>query len=189
MSLDIPDDWQTAQTIDERDPWPDGFRVVRSDCGVDYGLQAYLNAHAHQARLTHTFWLATPDFRRGGPLLGYGLEAVNQTRQMRLGWEVAIPSWWIHSLTLDTNFDDRWAAALISGPTVVIAQRPFRLDLGLSLGVPFRMAPELDIGARGDLVFGSLLAGFGVYWDIYPGLLEDRSEALHEVVVYGRLSI
>ncbi len=106
-------------------------------------------------------------FARGGPMVAAGLDVGAGPRpRLRIGWEFAtLRHWWIQSLALESDL-----RALTLVPTTEVAS-PVLLtvipSLGLGLGVPLRIFPEVRAGVRTQLSLGwprlSLLGTFDVY--------------------------
>jgi hypothetical protein len=127
----------------------------------------------------------------GGPFIGVG-GVVNASNakgfRMRFGYEIAAPSWAVHSITADTDFDRR----LVIAPNVEAALPhvtliPILPSLSLGVGVPVQIMPIATVGAR---VLGTVqlwAIGFVTSIDIFPGLSPD--EGLYQVTLLARGSL
>ncbi|RKG89836.1 hypothetical protein D7W82_06010 [Corallococcus sp. CA049B] len=107
----------------------------------------------------------------GGVQLGLGARLGDGSRFMaRLGYQLAAPESFLHSLSVETDFREQLVLTPLTQyatPQVVIIP-----SLGLGLGVPVQVLPEARPGLRllADLHFGPL--GAVLSWDHYPALWE-----------------
>jgi len=106
----------------------------------------------------------------GGPLVGVG-GAFGDAHGLRLrvGYEVARPSWMVYSLALETNARDR-----VSGALVAEAASPCLAfiipSLGLGLGPVVEHRPgQTATGARVQTTLGWLLVSAVLHVDVFPG--------------------
>jgi hypothetical protein len=107
---------------------------------------------------------------------------------MRLGYEIASPSWAIHSITADTDFERR----LVIAPNIEAALPHFTLipilpSLGVGAGVPVQIVPTATVGARLFGTFQLWFIGVVTSIDIFPGLSPEEGQ--YQVFVMGRASL
>jgi len=106
-------------------------------------------------------------FDPGGPVagvgLGFGPEGVRP--RLRLGWEVAWPKIWVHSLVIET--DARRRVAVVPAWELTYPYTPIRLmpDAGVGVGVPVQLAPLARPGVR-------VFARLGWVWCHVVGMLD-----------------
>ncbi|MDB4942152.1 MAG: hypothetical protein JWP97_1686 [Labilithrix sp.] len=97
----------------------------------------------------------------GGPIVGFGAQLGDGFR-MRLGYEVAVVSRRaMVQATVDTDYDRHAVAALTASTAWALGL------VGVGVGVPVRVAPELATGARlqGDVFLGPV--GFVASADVW----------------------
>jgi hypothetical protein len=122
----------------------------------------------------------------GGPFIGAGasLEKDNRRFKMRLGYEVARPSWLIYSLSADTDF----RRAAVVAPAVEAALPTFwYLSFAAGLGIPVRVYDSFDAGLRLQVSAHAPVVGAVATIDLFPGLLRDVPKSA-TYSVYGQLS-
>ena len=152
-----------------------GANVARATLHADDG-----------ARLALTFDTPPSTVHHGGPLLGFGGTLKQDTGfAMRFGYELAAPGWLLHSLNIDTDFRN-W---VVIAP-VTEALSPFFLlipSFGLGVGVPVKLAPEVDVGVRlqGSVGWGPL--SFVTSVDLFPAH-DPGDPRFYQVYLYGQLS-
>ena len=85
---------------------------------------------------------------------------------MRLGWEVAAPSWLLHQVSAETDLRGRWTVT----PLVLAASNPILLipSFGLGVGLPIAVRPETRVGVRLQLEAQILPVGFVASCDFWP---------------------
>ncbi len=113
--------------------------------------------------------LRVPQFpvRNGGALLGLG-GAFGDTGgfRLRLGWEIAAPSWLLYQVSAETNLRGAWTVT----PLVLAASTPIVIipSFGLGLGLPIVVRPETRVGVRLQLEAQILPVGFVASCDFWP---------------------
>ncbi len=113
-------------------------------------------------------------FNRGGPVVGGGgrFGASNEARgAARLGWELFFPQRLAHRAVVETDFYGQWQVV----PSTHYALIPGIAVLAAGVGVPVRVAPDTEVGAR--LALHIHLGPIGIQTDVdfFPGLVDDRA--------------
>ena len=124
----------------------------------------------------------------GGPVAAIG-GVVGDDAEMRarFGYEFATPDWLVHSVSVDTDFDDH----VIITPAVE-AVSPHLLfifpSFGAGLGVPVRVRPDTQLGVRAQATVSYFPVGFVMSVDVFPGADEDDKHGV-DVSLMARLSM
>jgi len=86
----------------------------------------------------------------------------------RAGYQFAIPVWVLYGLFVDSDFDDELSVT----PVVTVASSAVLIipSFGLTLGVPVRIKPQVDVGVRAQVDLSFPLLGVAFTFDTYPGL-------------------
>lgn len=106
--------------------------------------------------------------------------------RMRLGYEVAYPSYVLYSLNVDTDFQDE----VVVAPVVELASDSVMFiipSVGLGLGVPVRVWPEVDVGLRGQLTLQWPLLGVVTSLDVYPGM-DTEAPGMFQATLLGQIA-
>jgi hypothetical protein len=115
----------------------------------------------------------------GGPFIAAG-GSFQRGFRLRGGYEIGFVQPLLASVSVETGFDDLVIAALIE---VALPQLMVVVpSLGLGLGVPVRVVPDVEVGMRIELSAVAVV-GFISTFDYYPGT--DH----WEVALLGRVSI
>lgn len=121
----------------------------------------------------------------GGPVagvgLGFGPEGLRP--RLRLGWEVAWPKIWVHSLVIET--DARRRVAVIPAWELTYPYTPSRWtpDVGAGVGVPVQLAPVARPGVRVFARLGWLWAAVVGTFDVYPAFRGAPPERLGSLML------
>jgi hypothetical protein len=116
-------------------------------------------------------------------ILGLGARLGAGSRFMaRLGYQLAAPESFLHSLSAETDFREQ----LVLTPLTQVATPQIAIipSLGLGLGVPVQVRPEARPGLRllADLHFGPV--GAALSWDHYPALREGRDSFSRLILLF-----
>ncbi len=85
----------------------------------------------------------------------------------RLGYEVAAPAWFLWSVAAETDFQRLLQlAAVAEAATELVLFIP---SVSLGLGVPVRVLPEVQVGARAQLTLQWPYGGLVTSVDVFPG--------------------
>ncbi len=110
----------------------------------------------------------------GGPqvAVGYGFGAARGAR-VRLGYQLAAPERFLHSLSVETDLRGRWTVT----PLSQVASDWYLIvpSVGFGVGVPVQVAPEVRPGVRvlADAHLGPL--GLVINVDAYPALRSNQT--------------
>lgn len=146
--LRAPRDWD----IDGLDGWteaPDGTRTSNV---------AELRVGLHMPQFP---------IRNGGVILGLGGTLGDDGGfRMRLGWEVAAPSWLLYQVSAETDARGRWNVT----PLVLAASNALLIipSFGFGLGMPIQVRPDTRLGVRIQLEAQILPIGFVASCDLWP---------------------
>lgn len=172
ITVRIPSGWEvgsspnaSARTLPEAAGW----QVRRQ------GAHAVAERRIEGASAPEWFNIALtqrkPWWTPGGVQLGVGARLGGASRFMaRLGYQLAAPESFLHSLSVETDFREQ----LVLTPLTQYATPQILIipSLGLGAGVPVQVRPDTRPGVRllVDLHFGP--AGAALSWDHYPRLRE-----------------
>ncbi|NMO16633.1 hypothetical protein HPC49_20480 [Pyxidicoccus fallax] len=183
VSVRAPAAWEVGSSPDtfaRTPPVATGWRLRRE------GAQVVAERHLEAASAPE--WLNITLTKRtrwipGGVQLGLGARLGADSRFMaRLGYQLAAPEPLLHSLSVETDFREQLVLTPLSQyATPQIAIIP---SLGLGLGVPVQVRPDVRPGLRllADLHFGPL--GAALSWDHYPKLREDSDSFSRLVLLF-----
>lgn len=104
--------------------------------------------------------------RNGGVILGLGATLDEGTFRMRLGWEIAAPSWLLYQVSAETDARGRWTVA----PLVLAASNALLLipSFGFGLGLPVLVRPDTRLGARVQFEAQIFPLGVVASCDLFP---------------------
>ncbi len=105
--------------------------------------------------------------RNGGVLLGLGGALGDDGGfRMRLGWEVAAPSWLLYQVSAETDARGRWNVT----PLVLAASNALLIipSFGFGVGMPIQVRPDTRLGVRIQLEAQLLPIGFVASCDLWP---------------------
>ncbi|WP_253899555.1 hypothetical protein [Corallococcus carmarthensis] len=172
ITVRVPSAWEVGSSLDASArtlPVATGWRLRHE--GEQVVAERSLTAASAPERLNITLTKRKPWWTSGGVQLGLGARLGDGSRFMaRLGYQLAAPESFLHSLSVETDFRDEVVITPLTQyatPQVVIIP-----SFGLGLGVPVQVLPEARLGLRllADLHFGPL--GAALSWDHYPALRE-----------------
>jgi hypothetical protein len=172
VSVRIPASWQVGSSPNASAralPEAAGWQLRREG--------AYTVAERHLEGASAPEWLnialtqRKPWWTRGGAQLGLGARLGGASRFMaRLGYQLAAPESFLHSLSVETDFREQ----LVLTPLTQYATPQILIlpSLGLGVGVPVQVLPDARPGVRllVDVHMGPVGAAFS--WDHYPQLRE-----------------
>ncbi|WP_245768869.1 hypothetical protein [Stigmatella aurantiaca] len=182
VTVRIPSAWEVGSSPDASArtlPEATGWQVRRQ------GAHAVAERRIEGASAPEWFNIALtqrkPWWTPGGVQLGVGARLGGSSRFMaRLGYQLAAPESFLHSLSVETDFREQ----LVLTPLTQYATPQILIlpSLGLGVGVPVQVRPEARPGLRllVDLHFGP--AGAALSWDHYPRLREGSD-------VFSRLAL
>ncbi|MBN8233188.1 hypothetical protein JYK02_37310 [Corallococcus macrosporus] len=173
VTVRVPSSWEvgsspdaSARSLPVATDWrlrPEGGQVI---------AERTLTAESAPEWLNVTLTKPRPGWTPGGVQLGLGARLGDDSRFMaRLGYQLAAPESFLHSLSVETDFREQVVLTpLTQYATPQVAIIP---SLGLGVGVPVQVLPDVRPGLRllADLHFGPL--GAALSWDHYPALRED----------------
>ncbi|GMU06716.1 hypothetical protein ASNO1_29690 [Corallococcus caeni] len=172
VTVRVPSSWEVGSSPDASArtlPVATGWRL--RDEGEHMVAERSLTAASAPEWLNVTLTKPRPWWTPGGVQLGLGARLGDGSRFMaRLGYQLAAPESFLHSLSVETDFRDQVVLTpLTQYATPQVAIIP---SLGLGLGLPVQVLPEVRPGLRllADLHFGPL--GAALSWDHYPALRE-----------------
>jgi hypothetical protein len=173
VTVRIPSEWEVGSSPDAYAstlPEATGWQVRRE--GAQAVAERRLEAASAPEWLNIALMQRKPWWTPGGVQLGLGARLGNGSRFMaRLGYQLAAPESFLHSLSVETDFREQ----LILTPLTQYATPQILIipSLGLGVGVPVQVLPEARPGLRllVDLHFGPV--GAALSWDHYPRLGED----------------
>lgn len=121
----------------------------------------------------------------GGPIAGVGLgfSPEGLRPRLRLGWELAWPQMWVHSLVIET--DARARVAVIPAWELTYPRVPHRLvpDSGVGVGAPIQLAPLARPGVRVFARLGWLWCHLLGTFDVYPAFRGAPPERLGSLML------
>ena len=125
---------------------------------------------------------------QGGPHVGVGGVVTKGSEfRMRFGYEIGAPDFLLHSVQVDTDFDDY----VVVTPSTEFAT-PHILyiipSLSLGAGVPIRVKPDTQVGVRAQGSINYFPVGFVTTVDIFPGA-EDNDPHAVDVTLLARASL
>ncbi|SEU28440.1 hypothetical protein [Stigmatella erecta] len=172
VTVRIPSAWEVGSSPDasaRTRPEAAGWQVRRK------GAHAVAERRIEGASAPEWFNIALtrrkPWWAPGGLQLGVGARLGGASRFMaRLGYQLAAPESFLHSLSVETDFREQ---LVLTPLTQYATPQLFILpSLGLGAGVPVQVLPEARPGVRllVDLHLGPVGAAFS--WDHYPRLRE-----------------
>ncbi|MFP2924039.1 hypothetical protein ACLESO_02240 [Pyxidicoccus sp. 3LG] len=182
ITVRFPSAWEVGSSPDEYArtlPVATGWRIRRE--GAHSVAERHLEAASAPEWLNITLTKRKPRWIPGGVQLGLGARLGSGSRFIaRLGYQLAAPESFLHSLSVETDFREQLVFTPLTQyatPQVVIIP-----SLGLGVGVPVQVRPEVRPGLRllADLHFGPV--GAALSWDHYPELRED-SESFSRLVL------
>ncbi|RKH47067.1 hypothetical protein D7V93_34255 [Corallococcus llansteffanensis] len=172
VTVRVPSAWEVGSSPDASArtlPVATGWRLRHE--GEHVVAERSLSAASAPEWLNVTLTKPKPWWTPGGVQLGLGARLGDDSRVMaRLGYQLAAPESFLHSLSVETDFREQLVLTpLTQYATPQVAIIP---SLGLGLGVPVQVLPEARPGLRllADLHFGPL--GAALSWDHYPALRE-----------------
>lgn len=121
----------------------------------------------------------------GGPVAGVGLgfSPEGLRPRLRLGWELAWPQMWVHSLVIETDARARVAVIPAWELTYPRVPHPLVPDSGIGVGAPIQLAPLARPGVR-------VFARLGWFWchllgtlDVYPAFRGAPPERLGSLML------
>ncbi|WP_240359321.1 hypothetical protein [Pyxidicoccus trucidator] len=172
VTVRVPSAWEVGSSPDASArtlPVATDWRLRHE--GAQAVAERRLEAASAPEWLNVTLTKRKPGWTPGGVQLGLGARLGDGSRFMaRLGYQLAAPESLLHSLSVETDFREQLVLTPLTQyatPQVVIIP-----SLGLGLGVPVQVLPEVRPGLRllADLHFGPL--GAALSWDHYPALQE-----------------
>ena len=196
--------WASVGPIEVRVRWPASWRLrgglvgpkqppragdetpwVRRDEGDVSIASVTLNAEAG-VRLYLSFTDPASAFAHGGPLVGLGA-ALGEGGgvRLRVGWEVAAPTWLLYELSADFDLDSR----LVVSPTLKAASPQVYIipSLAFGLGAPVRIRPELEPGVRAQVDVHFTALAFVASFELFPGLARSDPD-FFEATLFGQVS-
>ncbi|MDY7230997.1 hypothetical protein [Hyalangium rubrum] len=172
VTVRFPSAWEVGSSPDasaRTQPEATGWQVRRE------GAHAVAERRFEAASAPEWFNIALTQRKSwwipGGVQLGVGAQLGEGSRFMaRLGYQLAAPKSFLHSLSVETDFREQLVLAPLTQyatPQILIIP-----SLGLGVGVPVQVLPEARPGLRllVDLHFGPV--GAALSWDHYPRLRE-----------------
>ncbi|KFE69638.1 hypothetical protein DB31_6613 [Hyalangium minutum] len=172
VTVRIPSAWEVGSSPDTSArtlPEATGWQVRRE--GAHAVAERRLEAASAPEWLNIALTQRKPWWIPGGVQLGVGARLGDGSRFMaRLGYQLAAPESFLHSLSVETDFREQ----LVLTPLTQYATPQILIipSLGLGVGVPVQVLPEARPGLRllVDLHFGPV--GAVLSWDHYPRLRE-----------------
>jgi hypothetical protein len=172
VTVRIPSAWEVGSSPDASArtlPVAAGWQVRRM--GAHAVAERRLAGASAPEWFNITLTQHKPRWIPGGVQLGVGARLGGASRFMaRLGYQLAAPESFLHSLSVETDFREQ---LVLTPLTQYATPQLFILpSLGLGGGVPVQVLPEARPGVRllADLHFGPVGAAFS--WDHYPRLRE-----------------
>ncbi|WP_224362910.1 hypothetical protein [Hyalangium versicolor] len=172
VTVRIPSAWEVGSSPDASPrtlPEATGWQVRRE--GAHTVAERRIEAASAPEWLNIALTRRKPWWIPGGVQLGVGARLGDGSRFMaRLGYQLAAPESFLHSLSVETDFREQ----LVFTPLTQYATPQILIipSLGLGVGVPVQVLPEARPGLRllVDLHFGPV--GAALSWDHYPRLRE-----------------
>ncbi|MFY2563651.1 hypothetical protein ACN469_39015 [Corallococcus terminator] len=172
VTVRVPSSWEVGSSPDasaRTPPVATDWRLRHE--GAHVVAERRLTAASAPEWLNVTLTKREPWWTPGGVQLGLGARLGDDSRFMaRLGYQLAAPESFLHSLSVETDFREQLVLTpLTQYATPQVAIIP---SLGLGLGVPVQVLPEVRPGLRllADLHFGPV--GVALSWDHHPALRE-----------------
>ncbi|WP_338263276.1 hypothetical protein [Corallococcus caeni] len=172
VTVRVPSSWEVGSSPDASArtlPVATGWRLRHEEEHVV--AERSLTAASAPEWLNVTLTKPRPWWTPGGVQLGLGARLGDGSRFMaRLGYQLAAPESFLHSLSVETDFREQVVLTpLTQYATPQVAIIP---SFGLGLGIPVQVLPEVRPGLRllADLHFGPL--GAALSWDHHPALKE-----------------
>jgi|SRR5215217_5721705 len=172
VTVRAPSAWEVGSSPDasaQTAPVATDWRLRHE--GAQVVAERRLTAASAPEWLNVTLTKPEPWWTPGGVQLGLGVRSLDGTRLMaRLGYQFAAPESFLHSFSAETDFRKQLVFTPLSQyATPQVAIIP---SLGLGLGVPVQVLPDVRPGLRFlvDLHFGPV--GTVLNWDHYPALGE-----------------
>jgi hypothetical protein len=183
VEIHFDDSWDLDVSLDT----PTG--VIRAGALTDHEDTKIVRLHttgSEQAqRLRMRFAVEPWPIYNGGPFVGLGAEVIGPDAfRIRGGYEIAAPEYLVHSLSVDTNFDNH----VVLTPAVEALTPVFVFfipSFGVGAGVPVRILPDVRVGIRGQLTVGWPVVAFALSIDHYPGTTGPGST---DLTLLGRAS-
>lgn len=135
-------------------------------------------------------YVASSPLRLGGPYVAIGASfstaAEGSARLIhRIGYEIARPSWLIHSLSVETDLQN-----VVVAPAVELALSGAFLYVqpsacAIGIGMPLRMGDEPAVGVRAQLAVQFPILGLVAMLDHYPALNDTDSTS---AAILGQIS-
>ncbi|WP_375754510.1 hypothetical protein [Corallococcus exercitus] len=172
VTVRAPSSWEVGSSPDASArslPVATGWRLRHE--GEHVVAERTLTAASAPEWLNVTLTKPKPWWTSGGVQLGLGARLGDDSRFMaRLGYQLAAPESFLHSLSVETDFREQVVLTPLTQyatPQVVIIP-----SFGGGLGIPVQVLPDVRPGLRllADLHFGPL--GAALSWDHYPALRE-----------------
>lgn len=184
ITVRVPSAWEVGSSPDASArtlPAATGWRLRHEG---DHGVaERSLTAASAPEWLNVTLTKRKPRWTPGGVQLGLGARLGDDSRFMaRLGYQFAAPESFLHSLSVETDFREQVVfTPLTQYATPQVAIIP---SLGLGLGVPVQVLPEVRPGLRllADLHFGPL--GAVLSWDHHPALREGTDSLSRLILLF-----
>jgi len=111
------------------------------------------------------FDLPRPTVDHGGPYVGAGWSFSASSPQLRVGYEFAAPHWAVHSLSFEASANGE--SVLVPAVEWVPTLGNMGLTFGAGAGIPVRIAPKLQAGARVFATGGYRSFGLVGCFDMY----------------------
>ncbi|WP_240356472.1 hypothetical protein [Myxococcus eversor] len=172
VTVRVPSTWEVGSSPDasaRTAPVATDWRLRHE--GSQVVAERHLTAASAPEWLNVTLTKPVPWWTPGGVQLGLGLRSLDGIRLLaRLGYQFAAPEAFLHSFSAETDFHKQLVLTPLSQyATPQVAIIP---SLGLGLGVPVQVLPDVRPGLRllVDLHFGPV--GAVLNWDHYPELGE-----------------
>ncbi|WP_253896011.1 hypothetical protein [Corallococcus exercitus] len=172
VTVRVPSSWEVGSSPDASArtlPVATGWQLRQE--GEQVVAERSLTAESAPEWLNVTLTKPRPWWTQGGVQLGMGARLGDDARFMaRLGYQLAAPESFLHSLSVETDFREQVVLTpLTQYATPQVAIIP---SFGLGLGIPVQVLPEARPGLRllADLHFGPL--GAVLSWDHHPALRE-----------------
>ncbi|NVJ19708.1 hypothetical protein HUW62_00465 [Myxococcus sp. AM011] len=170
VTVRVPSTWEVGSSPDasaRTPPVATDWRLRHE--GSQVVAERHLTAASAPEWLNVTLTKPVPWWTPGGVQLGLGLRSLDGIRLLaRLGYQFAAPEAFLHSFSVETDFHKQLVLTPLSQyATPQVAIIP---SLGLGLGVPVQVLPDVRPGLRllVDLHFGPV--GAVLNWDHYPEL-------------------
>ncbi|WP_244981863.1 hypothetical protein [Corallococcus exercitus] len=188
ITVRVPSSWEVGSSPDASArtlPVSTGWRLRHE--GEQVVAERSLTAESAPEWLNVTLTKPKPWWIPGGVQLGLGARLGDGSRFMaRLGYQLAAPESFLHSLSVETDFREQVVLTPLTQyatPQVVIIP-----SFGFGLGIPVQVRPDVRPGLRllADLHFGPV--GAALSWDHYPALREG-TDSFSRLILLGQVGL